>query len=128
MTFEDLLLDGHPRGAPVPKFELIITFLAMLEMCKLKLLRVHQTDPLAPIHLELTGQGVASAEDADPFAAEPARAAPRGDAPPAAEAGAGDAEPEALEALAEEPDAEELLDADAGPDVDMDGEVLDGDG
>ena len=31
----------------------VITFLALLEMCRLRLIRVYQSDPLAPIHLEL---------------------------------------------------------------------------
>lgn len=61
MTFEELLLDGLPRGAPIPKFELVITFLAMLEMCKLRLIRVHQTDSLAAIHIELSVQDGAEA-------------------------------------------------------------------
>ncbi|EYF01704.1 segregation and condensation protein A [Chondromyces apiculatus] len=56
MTFEALLLDGLPRGAPVSKFEIVITFLAVLEMCKLKLLRVHQVDPLSAIYVELSVQ------------------------------------------------------------------------
>ncbi len=55
--FEDLLLDvGGARK--VTRFDLIITFLAVLEMCKLKMLRVYQTDVLSPIHLELAVQEV----------------------------------------------------------------------
>jgi segregation and condensation protein A len=64
MRFEDLLLDGREAGAAVPRFEIVITFLAVLEMCRLKLIRLHQTDPLAPIHLELAVQpGDAEVQD-----------------------------------------------------------------
>ncbi|MDC0683574.1 segregation and condensation protein A [Sorangium atrum] len=53
MRFEDLLLDSVSKGGVIPRFEVVITFLAVLEMCKLRLIRVHQTDPLAPIHIQL---------------------------------------------------------------------------
>ncbi len=35
------------------RFDLIITFLAILEMTKLKMTKLYQVDPLAPIHIEL---------------------------------------------------------------------------
>ncbi|MGK3991507.1 segregation/condensation protein A [Sorangium sp. So ce136] len=54
MRFEDLLLDSVSKGGVIPRFEVVITFLAVLEMCKLRLIRVHQTDPLAPIHIQLS--------------------------------------------------------------------------
>ena len=46
------------------KFDLVITFLALLEMTKLKMTRLFQTEPLAPLYVEL-----AAAEDT-PFAIE----------------------------------------------------------
>jgi segregation and condensation protein A len=53
MRFEDLLLEGNRTPT---RFDIVITFLAMLEMCRLRLIRVLQTDPLAPIHIELAVQ------------------------------------------------------------------------
>mgnify|MGYP000499955394 CR=1 FL=1 len=54
-TFEDLLLNDPTReGAPLTRFDIVITFLAVLEMARMKLVRVYQSDPLAPIHLEVT--------------------------------------------------------------------------
>ena len=47
VTFE-ALFDGI-----VTKAELVITFLALLEMSKLRLTRLFQTEPLAPIYVEL---------------------------------------------------------------------------
>jgi len=35
------------------KFELVITFLALLEMARLKMTRLYQTEPLGPLHIEL---------------------------------------------------------------------------
>ncbi|WP_434046559.1 MULTISPECIES: segregation and condensation protein A [Sorangium] len=67
MRFEDLLLDSVSKGGVIPRFEVVITFLAVLEMCKLRLIRVHQTDPLAPIHILLS---VAEGEPPVEFDAE----------------------------------------------------------
>ena len=40
------------------KFDLVITFLALLEMTKLRMTRLFQTDPLAPLYIELSsGEG-----------------------------------------------------------------------
>ncbi len=52
MLFEELFDESRTT------FEVIITFLAMLEMCKLKLMRIYQAEPpsstqLSPIHVEL---------------------------------------------------------------------------
>jgi len=55
MSFEDLVLDGD-GGRTLTRFDLIITFLAILEMARLRMIRVFQTDPLAPIHVELSVQ------------------------------------------------------------------------
>ena len=41
------------------RFDLVITFLALLEMSKLRMTRLFQTEPLAPIYVELA----ASLED-----------------------------------------------------------------
>ncbi len=35
------------------RFDVVITFLAVLEMCRLKMMRVYQTEPLAPLHVDL---------------------------------------------------------------------------
>ena len=54
MTFEELFLDAAGGVAKtITRFDLVITFLAVLEMCKLRMMRVYQTDPLSPIHVEL---------------------------------------------------------------------------
>jgi segregation and condensation protein A len=45
------------------KFELIITFLALLEMSRLKMTRLTQTDPLSPIYIETTGEANDALED-----------------------------------------------------------------
>lgn len=55
ITFEELVLNDPTRkGITLTKFDLVITFLAILEMARMKLLRIYQSDPLAPIHLELS--------------------------------------------------------------------------
>ncbi len=54
-TFEDLLLNDPTRqGVTLTRFDIVITFLAILEMARMGLIRVYQSDPLAPIHLEMT--------------------------------------------------------------------------
>ncbi len=40
------------------KFDLVITFLALLEMTKLRMTRITQTEALAPIYVEATGETV----------------------------------------------------------------------
>ncbi|KYF74394.1 hypothetical protein BE17_13890, partial [Sorangium cellulosum] len=91
MRFEDLLLDSVSKGGVIPRFEVVITFLAVLEMCKLRLIRVHQTDPLAPIHIQLsvadgapppdfeTEDGAPAAERIETAGGEAAGAPPAGD-------------------------------------------------
>jgi segregation and condensation protein A len=56
MSFEDLLLEPGEGVRTLTRFDIIITFLAILEMARLRMLRVYQTDPLAPIHVELSVQ------------------------------------------------------------------------
>jgi segregation and condensation protein A len=55
LTFEDMF---QGLGS---KFELVITFLALLEMTKLRMTRLLQTEPLGPIYVEL-----AASPEADP--------------------------------------------------------------
>jgi segregation and condensation protein A len=50
MRFEDLLAEP---GRAITRFDIVITFLAILEMAKLRMIRVYQSDPLAPLHVEL---------------------------------------------------------------------------
>jgi segregation and condensation protein A len=65
VTF-DTLFDGIAT-----RFDLVITFLALLEMCKLRMTRIFQTEPLSPIYVEL-----AASDDADPNAPPAEGAAP----------------------------------------------------
>lgn len=46
-TFDELFEGAKTR------FELILTFLALLEMCKLRMTRIYQADALSEIHVEL---------------------------------------------------------------------------
>ncbi|MDI1445482.1 segregation/condensation protein A [Polyangium sp. 6x1] len=63
-TFEELVLDDPARkGAPLTRFDIVITFLAILEMARMKLLRIYQSDPLATIHLELSVRAETSGEE-----------------------------------------------------------------
>jgi segregation and condensation protein A len=54
MSFEDLVLDAGDGARTLTRFDIIITFLAILEMARLRMIRVFQTDPLTPIHVELS--------------------------------------------------------------------------
>ncbi len=47
-TFEELFDDA------VTTYDLVVTFLAILEMAKRRLARIYQSEPVAPIHLEYT--------------------------------------------------------------------------
>lgn len=75
-TFEDLLGVGTEAGAAAgerrrapSRFDLVITFLALLEMARTRLIRIYQADPLAEIHVEL-----AIVDDPPPDEAGPAQA------------------------------------------------------
>jgi segregation and condensation protein A len=57
VTFDDLF------SGTKTKFELIITFMALLEMSRLKMTRLTQTGPLAPIYIEVSGDPVDLPED-----------------------------------------------------------------
>jgi len=58
VTFEELFEGAFSR------FDLVITFLALLEMTRLKMTRLVQTEPLAPIYVEI------SVTDVEPTAEE----------------------------------------------------------
>jgi len=62
MSFEDLLLEPGEGPRTLTRFDIIITFLAVLEMARLRMIRVYQSDPLAMIHVELSVQENGSAE------------------------------------------------------------------
>ena len=70
MRFEDLILE---TGRTLTRFDIVISFLAILEMAKLRMIRIYQSDPLAPIHVELSvSEGSEGSEGGD--AAAPADA------------------------------------------------------
>ena len=52
MSFEELLLGEGPEPRSVARFDLVITFLALLEMCRLRLVRVTQSRVLGNIQIE----------------------------------------------------------------------------
>lgn len=66
MRFDELVLDAGEGGRAPTRFDVVITFLALLEMCRLRLVRVYQTDPLAPIHIELAVSGEGGEAQARP--------------------------------------------------------------
>ena len=74
VRFEDLFLEGQSPS----RFDVVITFLSLLEMCKLRIIRVYQSDAHAPIHIELAAAEPGRAPDFGDPEAEPAA---EGDAP-----------------------------------------------
>jgi segregation and condensation protein A len=60
-TRKRLVFDEMFNGLAT-KFDLVITFLALLEMTRLKMTRLFQSEPLGPLYVELTG----AEGDADP--------------------------------------------------------------
>jgi segregation and condensation protein A len=54
MRFDEMLGKAGEGARPPTRFDVVITFLAILEMCRLRLIRVYQSDALAPIHVELS--------------------------------------------------------------------------
>jgi segregation and condensation protein A len=105
MPFEELFeIPVDPEAAPgerraPSRFDLVITFLAVLEMARMKILRVYQSDPLAPIHVELAVQDGKPLAGGDFHDVEPAESVaddtprnPDGDAGAAAPADAGAAD------------------------------------
>ncbi len=71
LRFEDLF------EAASTKFDLVVTFLALLEMTRLRMTRLFQTEPFGPLHIEL-------AADPEPpnGGATTAPTAPEGEDPP----------------------------------------------
>jgi segregation and condensation protein A len=62
MRFDELFEEMSSR------FDLVVTFLALLEMTRLKMTRLFQTEPLGPLHIEIAAApepdgGDAKAED-----------------------------------------------------------------
>jgi segregation and condensation protein A len=112
MRFDELLVSAGEDGRPLTRFDVVITFLAVLEMCRLRLIRVYQSDPLAPIHLELAVQDQAAdaaLEDAPAVApvVEASSAAP-------AEGVHGDSEEEAPSESEEDAEGEAPTQVDEG--------------
>lgn len=56
IEFAELFAGAHTR------FDLVITFLALLEMTRLRMTRLFQTDPLSPIYVEIPEGAIATAE------------------------------------------------------------------
>jgi segregation and condensation protein A len=48
-TFDELF-----EGENATRFDLVVTFLALLEMTRLRMMRLYQVDPLGPLHVELS--------------------------------------------------------------------------
>jgi segregation and condensation protein A len=63
VTF-DALFNGEAS-----RFDLVITFLALLEMSKLRMTRLFQTEPLAPIYIELAANDDGESEQRSPRSA-----------------------------------------------------------
>jgi segregation and condensation protein A len=59
IRFEDLIGEGRHRS------DLVLTFLALLEMTRLKMTRVLQVDPLSDIYIELTAPNAAEGGEGD---------------------------------------------------------------
>lgn len=47
------------------RFDLVITFLALLEMTRLRMTRLYQSEPTAPIHVEFTAQAEETTAEAE---------------------------------------------------------------
>jgi segregation and condensation protein A len=74
VQFEELFTDASTR------FDLVITFLALLEMTKLRMTRLVQADPLAPIFVEFSAQASGDEVDENATEEEKAQAQARADA------------------------------------------------
>ena len=65
MSFDDLFLHAPvPSSEPGPpsRFDLVITFLALLEMCKMRVARITQDDPLGELFVEFSAKRLAGDE------------------------------------------------------------------
>lgn len=114
LQFEELFSDLST------KFDLVITFLALLEMTKLRMTRLVQADPLAPIYVEFSAQvnsDDALDENATPEEKADAQAKADAEADAAAEAHAREHahEPHAYSPFASERVAERVAEAAAAP-------------
>ena len=49
------------------KYDIVVTFLALLEMAKMRRLRIYQSEPEAPIHLEYRGEAPEDLEDSGQY-------------------------------------------------------------
>lgn len=77
MTFEELFSGLQSR------FDLVITFLALLEMTRLRMTRLHQSDAYSPLYVEMRGDVEVPADvDAEQAFAPPAPADPVAEASP----------------------------------------------
>jgi segregation and condensation protein A len=113
VPFEELFVPA-PSAATEPdatprkptRFDVVITFLAVLEMCRLKMMRVYQAEALSPIHVELL---VVDEED-DAALREPfiERAPAKPSAPESEPIGAADSRDEAPAPDAAKVDAAEV--------------------
>jgi segregation and condensation protein A len=112
--------DGSERPA-LSRFDVVITFLAMLEMCKLRMLRVYQAGPLSPLYLDL----VDDAPEAPPEGFEPSVDGGSEDASPLS----GDPRPPESDDLGDEDDDEDddLEDDDASDEEDDEDDDLEDD-
>jgi segregation and condensation protein A len=72
LAFEELF---EGPASPTSVFDLVITFLALLEMTRLKMTRLFQADPLGPLYVEVSGEGQVSAAPSG-LAEEAAAASP----------------------------------------------------
>ncbi len=61
MLFEELFAERD--GRLTTRFDLVITFLALLEMTRLRMTRLFQTDSLSPLYIESTGDESGLPED-----------------------------------------------------------------
>ncbi|MFO0553135.1 MAG: segregation/condensation protein A [Polyangiaceae bacterium] len=53
MNFDELVLSASRDGRPLTRFDLVITFLAILEMARLRMMHIWQDGTLTPIKVEL---------------------------------------------------------------------------
>lgn len=104
LRFEELF-----EGASTT-YELVVTFLAILEMGKMRLLHIYQAEPTSPIHIERQeGVPVPSFDDVDPLetAGNSGQEGQPGSSAGPEEPDAGSEEPDAGSEEAEEPAADE---------------------
>jgi segregation and condensation protein A len=90
------------------KFDLVITFLALLEMTKLRMTRLYQAEPYGPLHVELAAGAVSNEIEeapAAPGSSAPAHAEPAAEHPNEA-AGAAAERPRDPDGEPEHPDVE----------------------